>query len=94
MFAKLLLIIVVLGAAACALLVNRQQRIETAHQTAALHQQIIERQQEIRRLRCEVSRRGGPREVHEALARIGGSWSPIVAEPARGPAQVLELARR
>ena len=30
MFAKLLLIIIVMGATACALLVNRQQRIDTA----------------------------------------------------------------
>ena len=34
MFTKLLLIIVVMGATACGLLVNRQQRIEAAHETA------------------------------------------------------------
>ena len=94
MFPKLLLIIIVMGAAACGLLVNRQQRIETAHETAALHQQLNERQQQIWRLRCEVSRRGGPQQVHLALARVGGTWAPMVIEPGGGPAPVLELAQR
>jgi uncharacterized protein HemX len=94
MCAKLLLIIIVMGAASCGLLVNRQQRLETAHETAALHRQLNDRQQEIWRLRCEVSRRGAPHQVHLALARIGGSWAPMVMEPGGGPAPVLELAQR
>ncbi|MHC4080094.1 MAG: hypothetical protein ACYS15_00275 [Planctomycetota bacterium] len=94
MFAKLLLIIVVVGATACGLLVNRQQRIETAHETAMLHQQIVEQEQQIWKLRCEVSRRCRPQQLNLALARLGGSWAPVVVEPGGGETRIVELARR
>ena len=38
MFGKLLFIIMVVGATACALLVIRQQRIDTFHEMSAVHQ--------------------------------------------------------
>jgi hypothetical protein len=93
MFAKLFLIIVVVGATACGLLVNRQQRIETAHETTVLHQQLLEQEQQIWKMRCEVSRRGGPQQLHFALARLGGSWAPVVVEPGGDPG-LVELVSR
>jgi cell division protein FtsL len=94
MFAKLLLIILVMGTTACGLLVNRQQRIETAHETAVLHQQVLEQRQQIWKLRCEVSRRCRPQQLNQALARLGGSWAPVVVESGGDAPQLVELARR
>ena len=94
MFTKLLLIIIVMGATACGLLVNRQQRIEAAHETALLHQLLNEQEQQVWKLRCEVSRRCRPQQLNLALARLGGSWTPVVVEPGGDGSQLVELARR
>lgn len=83
MFAKLLLIIIVMGATACALLVNRQQRIDTAHRSAQLHQEILRQRQQCWALRRDIAFESQPERVRAALAEIGGQWSPIViTEPA------------
>ena len=83
MFAKLLLIIIVMGATACALLVNRQQRIDTAHQAAQLHQEILRQRQQCWAIRRDLAFESQPERVRAALAEIGGQWSPIViTEPA------------
>jgi hypothetical protein len=94
MFSKLILIILVMSATACGLLVNRQHRLDAAHQTVVLHQQLREQQQRIWKLRCEVSRRCRPQELNQALARLGGSWSPVVVGPADDEPSPVELARR
>jgi hypothetical protein len=94
MFAKLLLIILVMGATACGLLVNRQHRIETAHETVALHKQLLGQQQRIWKLRCEVSRRCRPQQLNLALARLGGAWAPVVIGPGTDDVKIVELARR
>lgn len=83
MFAKLLLIIIVMSGTACALLVNRQQRIDTAHRSAQLHQEILRQRQQCWALRRDIAFESQPERVRAALAEIGGQWSPIViTEPA------------
>jgi outer membrane biogenesis lipoprotein LolB len=83
MFGKLLLIIIVMGATACALLVNRQQRIDTAHQAAQLHQEILRQRQQCWAIRHDIAIESQPERVREALAEIGGEWLPVViADPA------------
>ena len=78
MFPKLLLVIVVLGSTACALLVNRQQRIETAHRAALMHQELIEQQQRLWTMRAMIAERCRPECVRVAVNGLGGSWSPVV----------------
>ena len=83
MFAKLLLIILVMSATACALLVNRQQRIDTAHQLAQLHQEILRQRQQCWAIRRDIAFESQPERIRAALAEIGGQWTPIViTEPA------------
>jgi len=94
MFAKLLLIILVMGATACGLLVNRQHRIEAAHETVALHQQLLDQEQRLWKLRCEVSCRCRPQQLNLALARLGGSWAPVMVGPGGDELSFAELARR
>jgi hypothetical protein len=94
MFAKLLLIIIVMGATACGLLVNRQQRIEAAHEAALLHKVLNEQEQQIWKLQCDVSRRCRPQQLNLALARLGGSWAPVVIEPGGDGSPIVQLAQR
>ena len=83
MFGKLLLIIIVMGVTACALLVNRQQRIDTAHRAARLHQEILHQRQQCWEIRRDIAFESQPQCVRAALAEVGGQWSPIVIpEPA------------
>ncbi len=83
MFGKLLLIIIVMGTTACVLLVNRQQRIDTAHRVAQIHQEILRQRQQCWALRRDIASESQPERVRAALAEVGGAWSPIVIpEPA------------
>ncbi len=83
MFGKLLLIIIVMGVTACALLVNRQQRIDTAHRAAQLHREILRQRQQCWAIRRDIAFESQPERVRAALAEVGGEWSPIVIpEPA------------
>ena len=94
MFAKLLLVIVVMGATACGLLVNRQQRIDTAHEMAVLHHQLTDQSQQIWKLRCEVSHRCRPQQLNLSLARLGRSWAPVTVGPGGVEPDMVELAQR
>lgn len=78
MFAKLLLVILVMAATACALLVNRQQRLDTAHRTAQVHQELLKQQQRLWTLRRDIAIESQPDRIREAIGEIGGQWSPIV----------------
>ena len=67
MFAKLLLIISITGATACILLVNRQQRIETANEIAHIHRCLLEHDQALWTMRNDVAARCQPDEVRLAI---------------------------
>ena len=78
MLGKLLLIIIVMAATACTLLVNRQQRIDTAHQAARIHQEILRQRQQCWAIRRDIAFESQPERVRAVLAEVGGQWSPIV----------------
>ena len=78
MFAKLLLVILVMAATACALLVSRQQRLDTAHRTAQVHRELLQQQQRFWTLRRDIAIESQPDRIREAIGEIGGRWSPIV----------------
>jgi hypothetical protein len=81
MLGKLLLIIMAAGAIACALLVIRQQRIETFHEMTVTHRELLEHEASLWRLRCEIAARCRPSEVREAMKRLEGDWAAIPARP-------------
>ena len=78
MFANILMIIVVMGANSCVLLVNRQQRIDTTHDTARLHQEILRQQQRCWELRRDIAVESQPDRIRAALGEISGQWLPII----------------
>lgn len=81
MFAKLLITILSLGLVAAALLVVRQQRIDIAHDMAALHERIVDQEAQLWRLRAEVVRRCRPEDVRAALEHSGLVWQTIPNQP-------------
>jgi len=81
MFAKLLVIILAIGAAACALLVVRQQRVELAHQVAMTHNRLLQHERALWDLRTEIAGRVRPGDVQNLVDQMGGAWSPIPASP-------------
>lgn len=83
MFAKLLLIILAAGAIAAALLVNRQHRIDTAHEITSLHQRLTAKEQTLWKLEAEIARRLRPEEIRRELERIGGDWVALPAPPTK-----------
>jgi hypothetical protein len=92
MFAKLLLVIVAAGAIACMLLVNRQQRIESAHEMSLIHQRLIESERMLWKVRSEIAERCRPRQMREMIARQGGDWTAIPLAKAPAPALPPQLA--
>ena len=78
MFAKLLLVILVMAATACALLVSRQQRLDTAHRTAQVHRELLKQQQRFWTLSRDIAVESQPGRISGAFGEIGGQWSPIV----------------
>ena len=84
MFPKLLLVILVMAATACALLVNRQQRIDVAHRAAELHQEILRQQQHFWALRRDIAIESRPDRIRAAVVEFGGHWTPILM-PGQAP---------
>ena len=91
MFAKLLLIILATGAAGCVLLVNRQQRLDTAAEISHLHGRLLEAERSLWNLRSEIAADCQLSQLRSAMGRLSDAWTPIqqASPPAGGsvPAQ-------
>jgi len=83
MFSKLLVIILAVGVIATALLIIRQQRINTAHETSLTHQQILEHERVLWRLRSEIARRSRPEEIQRMIETLPNGWESIPDPTAR-----------
>lgn len=78
MFAKLLFLVLALGAIACMLLAARHERLTAAHRSAELHRRLIEQEQRLWALRGEVALRTRPEQVRALIERAGSDWAPIL----------------
>lgn len=79
MLGKLLIIILVVGATASALLVNRQKRIETFHEMSQIHRRLHNHEYNLWKLRMQIAGRCRPAQVRLLVDRMGGEWIPIPA---------------
>jgi len=93
MFAKLLLIIMFVGATACALLVIRQQRIDTFHEISVVHQHLLTHERTLWELRGEIAERCRPSQVRLVMNQLGGQWSPIPSRPGSFHPGAIQLAQ-
>ena len=74
MFAKLLIAILVAAATAGALLVNRQVRLDAAHEMARLHTRLTEGERELWKLRGRIAERCRPDRLRRSTDHLGGVW--------------------
>ncbi|MCP3904032.1 MAG: hypothetical protein GY715_10400 [Planctomycetes bacterium] len=77
MFSKLVFLVLAAGATAAALLVLRQQRIETSHEMSRLHNQIMRHERVLWHLRGEIATACGPEAVRLRLTDLDAQWAPI-----------------
>ena len=89
LFAKLLVVVVALGAMGLALLALRQQRYEVSNEISRTHNRIVEQERARWRLRAEVARLSDPADIRAAAARRGIDLAPVqeastAPEPAVG----------
>lgn len=71
MFGKLAFLILGLGVVAGVLLVNRQLRIQSAHELADAQRRVAQHDRTLWRLRAEIASRITPERVQSAAARLG-----------------------
>jgi hypothetical protein len=91
---KLLIILLVVGATASALLVNRQKRIETFHEMSQIHRRLHNHECTLWKLRVQIAARCRPSQVRLLVDRLGGEWIPIPApgNPVMQPPNDVRLA--
>lgn len=77
LFAKLLVVVVALGAIGLALLALRQQRYEVSNEISRTHNRIVEQERARWRLRAEVARLSDPADIRAAAERRGIDLAPI-----------------
>lgn len=71
MFGKLAFLILGLGIVAGVLLVNRQLRIQSAHELADAQRRVAQHDRTLWRLRAEIASRVTPERVQAAAVRLG-----------------------
>lgn len=80
MFEKLLAILLAVGAIGCALLVNRQQRIEASHEMASIHNRLREHRRALWALRADIAALASPAQLQIARRQTAERWVPIAVE--------------
>jgi len=86
-FGKLAFLILTVGIIAGVLLVNRQLRIQSAHELADAQRRVAQHDRTLWRLRAEIAGRVTPERVQAAASRLG-KLVPISQD------RYLELVRR
>jgi len=66
---------------ACTLLVNRQQRIETANEIANVHRRLLIQEQLLWSVHSVIAEKCQPIKVRKSLNNIDSSWKPIPSKP-------------
>jgi hypothetical protein len=87
-FAKLVATVVVIGACACGMLAIRQMRTQAAHELAETRFRIMQRDNELWRLRTRIAQGVTPKRVHEMAARLS-NLQAITPELAAGRRSML-----
>ena len=79
MFAKVAVLIACIGLGACALLAARQMRTQAAHELAEARLRLMQRDNELWRLRAQIASRVTPEHVQQLATRLN-SLKPIAAD--------------
>jgi hypothetical protein len=77
LFAKIVVIVLGLGAMGLGLLALRQQRYEVSNQISQAHNRIVEQDRAHWRIRADLARRVEPGQLRESAEAIGLDLEPI-----------------
>ncbi len=91
MFAKLATVIVVLGAMFGALLVNRQERIDTAAEISRIHFKLQKQERERTRREAKVATSVMPDRIRTLLGSEGSKPIPFRGDPASATEEALRV---
>lgn len=83
MLAKVLFLILCIGASACVLLTVRQQRLAVVHDMAAIHNRLAQHDKVLFDVRARIAQDLSPMRVQQ-LASAMGPLSPIGVDPING----------
>jgi hypothetical protein len=78
-FAKVAVLILCIGLGACALLAARQMRTQAAHELAEARLRLMQRDNELWRLRAAIAARVTPERVQQLATKLS-SLKPIAAD--------------
>ena len=81
MFAKLLTIILAAGAVGLGLLVLRQQRIDTVHEIAEVHQQLVNHDKQLWSMHHELAEKCRVARIRQLMQQLENNWAPIPSGP-------------
>ncbi len=81
--AKVLFLILCIGASACVLLTVRQQRLAVVHDMAAIHNRLAQHDKVLFDVRARIAQDLSPMRVQQ-LAAAMGPMSPIGVDPIKG----------
>ncbi|MBL0869907.1 MAG: hypothetical protein IBJ18_04945 [Phycisphaerales bacterium] len=82
MLAKVLFLILCIGASACVLLTVRQQRLAVVHDMAAIHNRLAQHDKVLFDVRARIAQDLSPMRVQQ-LASAMGPLSPIGVDPVK-----------
>jgi hypothetical protein len=91
MFAKLATVIIILGAMFGALLVNRQERIDTAAEVSRIHFKLERNERERTRREAKVATALMPDRIRELLVKVESKPIPFRADPLSATEEALEI---
>lgn len=81
MYARVLILIVAMTALAVSVLALRQQRYDTMHEMAVLHQQLNGNRQDLWHWQSRIAERTEPGALQDALKRAGLVLEPVTTAP-------------
>ena len=84
MFAKIVVVILSLGLCAAALLSLRQMRTQAAHELAEARLRVLQRDNELWRLRAQIAEHVTPERIQELAAKIH-PLKPVGGDPLLPP---------
>lgn len=99
MFAKLVVVVIALGACACGLLAMRQSRLQAASELAQVQLRISKLDQELWDLRSEIAGRVTPQHIERMALDVGPlrpmipGLPPVMEVLANGQVAALEQSR-
>ena len=77
-FAKLVVLILVIGSCGGSLLAMRQSRLQAAHELAEARLRLRDHEERLQRLRAEIAVRATPEAVRDMLEHRGDDVGPLV----------------